>query len=58
MSSKDNETNGILFFLSIFVPIVGFVLYFVKKEEEPISSKNYLWGGIAGFIIAIVLLSA
>lgn len=41
----------LLVILSFLIPIVGFVLYFVKKSDEPEVAKNYLWAGLAGFIL-------
>ncbi len=35
--------------LSFFVPIVGLILFFVKRETVPNSAKEYLKFGIIGF---------
>lgn len=40
-----------LLILSIFVPVVGLVLYFLQKENKPNASKKY---GITGLVMLIV----
>lgn len=52
-----NKTNGTLVVLSVLLPIVGYVLYFVKKDREPDAAKNYLWSAIAGSIVGLILLA-
>lgn len=42
-----------LLILSIFVPVVGLVLYFLQKENKPNASKKY---GITGLVMLIVSL--
>ena len=42
-----------LLVLSIFVPVVGLVLYFLQKENKPNASKKY---GITGLVMLIVSL--
>lgn len=41
--------------LSLLIPIVGLILYFAKKNEEPIAAKSCLNWAIAGFVITVVL---
>lgn len=55
--AESNKTNGILVILSVLLPIVGYVLYFVKKEGEPDAAKNYLWSAIGGSVIGLILLA-
>lgn len=50
-----DKANFILIFLSVFVPIVGIVLYFVKKDLEPNAAKTYLGCAIAGIVIGLVV---
>ena len=50
-----NKVNPILTVLSVIIPIVGYVLYFVKKEDNNEIASNYLWAAIAGSIVAIVM---
>lgn len=52
-----NKTNGLLVVLSVLIPIVGYVLYFVKRDDEPDAAKNYLWSAIAGSVIGLILLA-
>lgn len=42
-----------LLILSIFIPVVGLVLYFLQKENKPNASKKY---GITGLVMLIVSL--
>ncbi len=50
----DTPSEG-LNWLSFFVPIVGLILFFVKKAEAPISAMSYLKWGAIGFTVGIVL---
>lgn len=50
-----NKTNGVLVVLSVLLPIVGYVLYFVKKDREPDAAKNYLWSAIGGSVVGLIL---
>ncbi|MBE6305125.1 MAG: hypothetical protein E7082_04290 [Bacteroidales bacterium] len=58
MSEKSGSMNVLLVILSFLIPIVGFVLYFVKKSDEPEAAKNYLWAGLAGFILGTLMTCA
>ena len=41
--------------LSILIPIVGLILWLVKKDKEPVAAKTcLLWAGV-GFVINIFL---
>lgn len=51
-----NKTNGFLVIISVLFPIVGYVLYFVKRENEPDAAKSYLWSAIAGSIIGLIIM--
>ena len=51
-----NKTNPLLIILSIFIPIVGIVLFFTKKDDEPGAANTYLWSGIGGFLVALLLM--
>ena len=50
------NANVILVILSFLIPIVGIVLYFVKKNDEAEAAKSYLWAAVAGFVLALLLL--
>ncbi len=56
--SSSNKTNPILVILSVLLPLIGYVLYFVKREGEPDAATNYLWSAIAGSIIGLLLTCA
>ena len=52
---KEDKTNILLAILSFLIPIVGLILFFVKKNETPNAAKNYLWCCIAGFVLGLIL---
>lgn len=55
--SEQNNTNVGLIILSVLIPLVGYILYFVKKDnEEPEVAKNYLWSAVAGSVVGILLM--
>ena len=66
LANKSNDANGIadsssadkpsipLDILSFLIPIVGLVLYFVKKGEYPNSAKAYLICAICGFCLGFI----
>lgn len=55
--SENNNTNPILVILSVLLPIVGYVLFFTKKDNDADAAKTYLWSAVAGSIIGIMLFS-
>lgn len=55
MSDNRNKTNAGLVVLSVLLPIVGYVLFFSKKDEEPDAAKTYLWTAIVGSAFGILL---
>jgi len=55
--AENNKTNGLLVVLSVLLPIVGYVLYFVKKDNEPDAARNYLWSAIGGSVIGLLILA-
>ena len=42
--------NGLCFIM----PLLGLVMFFVKKETQPKCAKSYLIWGIAGFVIQML----
>lgn len=50
------KTSPVLLILSVLIPIVGYVLYFVKKDDDPEVAKNYLWGAIGGSIVGFIFM--
>ena len=53
--SENNNTNPLLVILSVLIPIVGYILFFTKNENEPNAAKNYLWSAVAGSIVGLML---
>ena len=39
---------------SFLIPILGLILFFVQKDKVE-DSKPYLYAGIAGFVVGLVL---
>ena len=56
--SEQNNTNAGIVILSVLIPIIGYVLYFVKKASEPVTAKNYLWSAVAGSIVGVLFMAA
>jgi len=52
----NKKTNPLLVILSILIPIIGYVLYFVYKDEDQKIADSYLWPAIGGTIVAIFLI--
>lgn len=48
------NANIWLVILSFLFPIVGVILYFVKKNEEAEAAQSYLYAGIAGFVLGLI----
>ena len=51
----NDKANVGLIILSVFIPLAGFILYFVKKKEEPKAAKSYGLAALIMFIVNIVL---
>lgn len=51
----DNKPNPLLIILSVLLPIIGYVLFFTKKDNEPTAASGYLWAAIGGSIVGILL---
>ncbi len=41
--------------VSFCFPIVGIILYFVKKEKEPVASKQACTWAIGGIVVGVVI---
>lgn len=54
--AEEKKLNGFLIILSILIPIVGYVLYFLKNKEDSYGAKVYLSCAIAGSVIGILLM--
>ena len=61
LANKYDDTNSIdkpsigLDIVSFIFPIVGLILYFVKKEKFPQSAKSYLICAICGFTLGLII---
>lgn len=40
--------------LGFFIPLVGLILYLMKKDTEPLRAKSAGKGALIGFIVSIV----
>tara|TARA_Y100001970_G_C14117559_1_gene794471 strand:+ start:421 stop:639 length:219 start_codon:yes stop_codon:yes gene_type:complete len=52
MSNQDNA--GPLKFVNIVAPLVGFVCYFMWKDQRPLAAKEMLKWAIGGIVFWIV----
>ena len=57
MAEFNKPSVGVII-LSILFPIVGFVLYFVKRELESDAAKAYLGAALGGFIVGFIIMMA
>ena len=53
--SNFNKLNGLVVILSVLIPLVGYILYFTKRDEQPDAAKGYLWAALAGSIIGLLV---
>jgi hypothetical protein len=56
--AKKTSVNPILIVLSIFFPIIGIVLFFVKKKENKGIAKKYLITALVGILIGCIIVGA
>lgn len=49
-----NDGNTVLAIISFFLPILGYILFFVKKDDEPEAASTYLWAAVGGSIIGVI----
>lgn len=54
MSESKSASTGLII-LSFLFPIVGWILYFVKKSENIGAAKTYAKWGWAGFGLGLIL---
>lgn len=53
-----NETKKIqwgLWIASFFLPVFGYIMYLVKKEENPNKSNSCGWGALFGSLFYVVM---
>ncbi len=55
MEEKKDDLGIGLKIVSVLFPIVGAILYFVKKKDEPVAAKQACTMALIGFGIGIVL---
>lgn len=49
-----NDGNFVLAIISFLIPILGYILFFVKKDDEPGAASTYLWAAIGGSILGVI----
>jgi RNA polymerase subunit RPABC4/transcription elongation factor Spt4 len=58
-TNSNRESSGVgWFFLGLFFPLVGFILYFTLKNDKPTASSMSAAGAWVGLFIAIVIAGA
>lgn len=55
MENQQDKLSTLLAVVSFLIPIVGLILYFVKKEKEPLAAKSALKLAAIGFVVGIAL---
>lgn len=55
-SDEPKASVGIII-ASILIPLVGIIMYFVKRGSEPKNAKTYLTIGLVMWVINIILLN-
>lgn len=53
--SNSNKPNGLVVVLSVLIPLIGYILYFVKKDDQPDAAKSYLWAALGGSAVGLLL---
>lgn len=55
MQNVSNEDASLVIkIISFLIPIVGIILYFVKKNESPVYAKSCLTWGLIGFVVSFL----
>lgn len=52
---SNNKVSTLLVIISFLIPIVGIILYFVKKNEG--NAGAYLTAGVIGFVLNLLLMT-
>lgn len=50
-----NKPSVLLRILSFFIPLLGFILFLVKRKKEPKAAKSYLKCALISFILGLIL---
>ena len=51
---EDGNITMLMFFLFLFIPLVGFIYYFIKKAVQPLSAKIGLLVGFVNIVLTIL----
>lgn len=55
-NNYDHASNGV-FLLSVFIPLIGLIIYSIKREEEPLNGRSALSGFLVGTVIYLAMIS-
>lgn len=55
VEKNDDKSNVGLNILSFFVPLIGVILYFLLKKEQPVKAKNCCKSAIIGVVVFVIL---
>lgn len=55
-TTAQNTTKVGLVILSVLIPIIGYIAFFVNKEEAPETARNYLISAVVGSVVAVLLM--
>lgn len=57
-STNADEPNILLNILSLIIPLIGILVYFLKKNETPRKAKACGLWALAGFICNLILMAS
>lgn len=49
------NVNPLLIILSILLPLVGYILFFVKKDNDPEAASAYLWSAVGSSVVGLII---
>lgn len=52
-NSNSNKAGILALILSFIFPLIGIILFFVKKNEVE-NAKAYLWAALGGFVVGLI----
>lgn len=55
MQAIEDKANAFMCGMSLLIPIVGIVSYFMHRKEFPTRSNTYLSWAIGGFILSLII---
>ena len=53
--AESKNTNVAIAIVSFIIPVIGLVVYFVKKDEDKEAAKTYLGCAGAGFVFWTIM---